>query len=215
MAKIYEGSNDEDFPLSPYGHSAFLTSIRDFENAEGEKWNECGITLGVEKVGNLFTTNNKKAQMVVELVVLEDMPKVRQHVVAKDKDGNPLKNKAGKQYHVKEIDDLTGDERKKIVIGEIKKEDLITIPFFFNCGNPKSFENNTELIFFNKSSAYPLFKYALIKDGQLPEDMGDKPFTTTQEELSDALEGLRFKAKCQTIKGKDSTYNRLIVEDED
>lgn len=213
MAKIFE-SEDNDFPLSPYGHSVFLTSIRDFENANGEKWNDVGIKLGVEKVGNIFTTDNQKAQMVVELTVMEDMPRLRHFVVATDENGEPLKDKkTNKPFHVKEVDDVTGEERKKIVIGELKGKDLEIIPFFFNCGKPKSFENDTELVFFSKSSAYPLFKYALMKKGELPKDMGNKPFSTTQEELEDALTGLEFRARCETIKGSSSTYNRLIVED--
>ena len=211
MAKIFVAEDNEDFPLSPYGHSVFLTSLRDFENKEGKKWSDEGIILGVEKVGNLFTTDNSKAQIVVDLTVLDDMPEVRHHIVAKDENGVPLKNDKGKQYHEMEVDKLTGDERKKVVIGEIHKEDLVTIPFFFNCGYPKTFENDTEITFFNQSSPYPLFKHALIKKGLLPEDMGNKPFTTTQEELAEALEGLKFKAKCQTIKGKSSTYNRLEI----
>lgn len=205
MAKIFE-AEDEEFPLSPYGHSAFLTSLRDFENAEGEKWSEVGYHLGVEKVGNLFGKQGDKAQLVVELMALEDMPKVRHHIVVRDK-------KTKKQVHKKEIDDITGDERKVIKIGELKKSDQVIIPFFFNCGKPKEISNDAELIFFSKSSAYPLFKHALIEAGELPADMGDKPFTTTQEELKEALEGLDFYAVCETIKGKETKYNRLAICD--
>ena len=204
MAEIYQGDSD-DFPLSPYGHSVFLTSVRDFER-DGKKNNP--VCLGVEKVGNLFANKKGKAQIVLEMVCLSDMPKVRHHVVAVDDEGKPLHDKNGKQYHVKEIDEITGDERKKIVIGSIKKEDMVTIPFFFACGKPKEISNEAELVFFPKSSAYPLFKYALIENEGLPKDMGDKPFTTTQEELAEALEGLKFKAVCETIKGE-MTYNRL------
>lgn len=203
MAKIFEGG-DDDFPLSPYGHSAFLTSIRDFENEEGVKWSESGIRLGVEKVGNLFTTDNQKAQLVVEIATLETMPKLRHHVVVKNK-------KTGKQEHQREVDDLTGDERKKIVISDNVERGAI-IPFFFNCGKPKEFTNETEITFFKKSSAYPLFSKALIESGDLPEDLNGRPFTTTQEELKDALEGYTFIGKCESIKGK-MNYNRLIVVD--
>ena len=85
-------------------------------------------------------------------------------------------------------------------------------PIFLPCGKPKKMANDSPLTFYPTSSAYPLFKFALINAGELPKDMGDKAFSTTQEELKNALEGLIFLAKCEEIKGK-FNYMRLQVEE--
>ena len=79
------------------------------------------------------------------------------------------------------------------------------------CGKPKEITNEADLTFYPTSSAYPLFRLALQNAGELPSDMGDKPFSTTQEELKDALEGFEFIGKCEEIKGK-YNYMRLQAE---
>ena len=194
MAKIVESvDGDKKFPNSRVGKTQFLTSIRDFAPD--------GVLLGVERVSKIFPVKQdvEKAQMTVELTILGDMEKCR--LFELDEDGE----------YVMVNDELTGKEDKKIVLEPVKADDLVSFPIFLPCGRPKEITNEADLTFYPTSSAYPLFRLALQNAGELPSDMGDKPFSTTQEELKDALEGFEFLAKCEEIKGK-YNYMRLQAE---
>lgn len=192
MASIVENDKDK-FPNAKIGKTPLLSSIRDFAPD--------GILLGVERVSRVFPVKQdpEKAQLMVELMVMEDVPKIRLYDL--DDDGEYIIIK----------DELTGKDQKKLIIGEIKEEDAECFPIFFPCGKPKEITNEADLTFYPTSSSYPLFKFALQNALELPEDMGNKPFVTTQQELKDALEGLVFKAKCEEIKGK-FNYMRMQVE---
>ena len=194
MAKIVESvDGDKKFPNSRVGKTQFLTSIRDFAPD--------GVLLGVERVSKIFPVKQdvEKAQMTVELTILGDMEKCR--LFELDEDGE----------YVMVNDELTGKEDKKIVLEPVKADDLVSFPIFLPCGKPKEITNEADLTFYPTSSAYPLFRLALQNAGELPSDMGDKPFSTTQEELKDALEGFEFIGKCEEIKGK-YNYMRLQAE---
>ena len=191
LVDIQDGDNK--FPNSRIGKTPFITSIRDFAPD--------GVLLGIERVSRVFPVKQdpEKAQLMLELVIQGDMEKCRMYLL--DDDGEYINMK----------DELTGKEARKLVIEPVKGEDLVTFPMFLPCGKPKEITNEAELIFYPKSSAYPLFKFALQQAGELPAKMPSKPFKTTQEELKECLEGLQFIGKCEEIKG---TYNyvRLIAE---
>lgn len=193
MASIVE-NDKEKFPNPKIGKTPFLSSIRDFQPE--------GVKLGIERVSKVFPVKQEpeKAQMMVEFVVMQDMKKCR--VYDLDDNGD----------YVVERDELTGKDTKKLVIESIKESDVELFPMFLPCGRPKEISNEATLTFYPTSSAYPLFKFALQNAGELPKDMGDKTFATTQEELKDALEGLIFLAKCEEIKGK-FQYMRMQVEE--
>lgn len=194
MAKIVEAQRGENkFPNSRLGKTEFLTSIRDFKPE--------GVKCGVERLSKIYASNKdpSKAQSTLELVLMDAMPKCR--LFELDDDGEYITIK----------DELTGKENRKIVLEEVKEDDLLTFPLFMPCGKPKEISNDADLTFYPTSSAYPLFKLALVEKGELPEDMGDKPFVTTQEELKEALEGFTFIAKCEEIKGK-YHYFRIKAE---
>lgn len=192
MASILK-EDTKKFPNARIGKTPFLSSIRDFEPD--------GVKLGIERVSKLFksSVDEDKAQVMVEYCVMQDIDKIRLYVL--DENGE----------YVKEVDELTGKEERKLEIGSIKESDVELFPMFMPCGKPKEISNEAELKFYPTSSAYPLFKFALINAGELPEDMGNKPFVTTQEELKDCLEGLIFTAKCEEVKGK-FNYMRMQVE---
>lgn len=196
MAEVVDIQDGENkFPNSRIGKTPFITSIRDFAPD--------GVLLGIERVSRVFPVKQdpEKAQISLEMTIMSDMEKCRLYKL--DDDGEYITIK----------DELTGKDRREIVIEEIKGEDLVTFPMFLPCGKPKEISNEAELTFYPKSSSYPLFKFALQQAGELPEKMGNVPFKTTQEELKECLEGLTFIGKCEEIKG---TYNyvRLIAEAE-
>ena len=194
MAEIVDiQDGDNKFPNSRIGKTPFITSIRDFAPS--------GVLLGIERVSRVFPVKQdpEKAQISLEVTIMGDMEKVRMYEL--DDEGEYITIK----------DELTGKEARKLVLEPVKGEDLMTFPMFLPCGKPKEITNEAELTFYPKSSAYPLFKFALQQAGELPEKMPSKPFKTTQEELKECLEGLTFIGKCEEIKG---TYNyvRLIAE---
>ena len=194
MAKVVEATDgDKKFPNSKFGKSHFLTSIRDFKPE--------GVKMGVEKVSRVFPVKQdpKKGQIAVEFCIMDDMDKCRVYVL--DENGEYVINK----------DELTGEEARKITLESISKDDLEMFTMFLPCGKPETIDNEADLTFYPTSSAYPLFKVALQEAGELPEDMGDKPFATNQVELKEALEGFTFLGKCEEIKGK-YHYVRLQVE---
>ena len=195
MASIVESNGDDKFPNPRIGKTPFLSSIRDFAPD--------GILLGVERVSKVFAVKQdpEKAQVMVELMIMGDMEKCRVYVL--DENGE----------YVTVKDDITGKEEKKLEIAKIEADDCETFPMFMPCGKPDEITNEATLTFYPTSSAYPLFRLALIEAGELPEDMGDKPFSTTQEELKQCLEGFTFIGKCEEIKGK-YTYMRLQAEAE-
>lgn len=194
MASIVESNGDNKFPNPVLGKTPFLTSIRDFAPD--------GILLGIERVSKVFPVKQdpEKAQMTVEFCTMGAMEKCRFYEL--DENGDYIMMK----------DELTGKESKKIILKEIKEDDLICFPIFMPCGKPKEISNDATLTFYPTSSAYPLFKSALIEAGELPKDMGDKAFSTTQEELKEALEGYTFTGLCEEIKGK-YNYVRLAVKE--
>ena len=193
MASIVDTDKDSKFPNPRIGKTPFLSSIRDFAPD--------GILLGVERVSKVFPVKQDpaKAQLMVEIMIMGDMEKCRVYVLDDDDE------------YVLVKDDITGKEEKKIEIDKIEGSDCETFPLFMPCGSPKEITNEAELTFYPTSSAYPLFKLALIEAGELPKDMGDKPFATTQEELKECLEGFTFIGKCEEIKGK-FNYMRLQAE---
>lgn len=185
MASVVEAQEGESkFPNSRLGKTEFLTSVRDFKPE--------GVKCGIERMSKLFATKQdpSKAQVTLEITLMDDMDKCR--LFDLDDDGEYITIK----------DELTGKENRKIVLEKVEASDLLSFPIFMPCGKPDEISNEATLTFYPTSSAYPLFKLALIEAGELPEDMGDKPFATTQEELKEALEGFTFIAKCEEIKGK-------------
>lgn len=195
MASIVQQNEDNKFPNARIGKTQFLTSVRDFAPD--------GVLLGIERVSKVFPTKQEpsKAQMMVELTILGDMEKCR--VFDMDDNGE----------YITKMDELTGREERVIKLEPISKDDLESFPIFLPCGKPKEISNDAELTFYPTSSAYPLFRLALIEKGELPADMGNKAFSTTQEELKEALEGFSFIGKCEEIKGK-YNYMRLLAEPE-
>lgn len=193
MAQYINMNEENKFPNSRIGKTEFLTSVRDFKPE--------GVILGTERVSRVFPVKQdpEKAQMMCEFVLLDDVDKFRLYELDENGDFVTIK------------DEITGKENKKIVLEPIKKSDLVTFPMFFPCGKPSEISNDATLTFYPTSSAYPLFKLALVNAGELPEDMGNKAFTTTQEELKEALEGFTFLAKCEEIKG---TYHYFRLQAE-
>ena len=193
MASILKEDKDK-FPNARILKNPFLSSIRDFKPE--------GVKCGIERVSKIFAVKQEptKAQLMAEICVMEDIDKIR--LAELDDEGDYVKIK----------DDITGKEEIKLVIGSVKADDVELFPMFFPCGKPKEISNDADLTFYPASSSYPLFKFALQNAGELPKDMGNKPFVTTQEELKDALEGLIFTAKCEEIKGK-FNYMRMQVEE--
>ena len=193
MAKYVDTNENSKFPNARIGKTPFLSSIRDFAPD--------GILLGVERVSKLFPVKQdmEKAQIMVEFTIMSDMEKCRCYEL--DEDGEYVTIK----------DELTGKDQKKLVLEPIKADDLVSFPIFLPCGKPKEITNDADLTFYPTSSAYPLFKLALVESGDLPSDMTDKAFATTQEELKSALEGFTFIGKCEEIKGK-FNYMRLQAE---
>lgn len=192
MANIVE-NEETKFPNSRLGKTEFLTSIRDFKPD--------GVKIGIERISKVFPVKQdpEKAQMMAEFCLMDDMDKCRMFEL--DDDGEYVTIK----------DEITGKENKKIVLEPVKESDLVMFPIFFPCGKPKEISNDATLTFYPTSSAYPLFKLALQNAGELPKDMGDKAFATTQEELKDALEGFTFIGKCEEIKG---TYHYFRLQAE-
>lgn len=192
MAKFIE-DKDNKFPNPRIGKNNFLTSIRDFE--------EHGVQCGVENISRLFASaqDPNKAQLTAEITITGDMSKCRVWVL--DDEGE----------YITEMDELTGEKVRKIALEPISASDLESFPMFLPCGKPKEISNDADLTFYPTSSAYPLFKLALTEAGELPSDMGNKAFVTTQEELKEALEGFEFIAKCEEIKGK-FNYLRMQCE---
>jgi len=180
MAKIIEDSESKVFPKDPLDKKLLLSSIRDF----------CpdGLSLGVEKVSRLFVTSFGKTQMTVQLCVLGEMPKCRMYEL--DEEGQYIMVK----------DDLTGDENPKIKIDDGHLA-MCTLFLGVNC-DEKEPDDDTEFTVYPTSGAYPLFSSALIENGDLPAEAKGKAFSSTANELREALEGFEFTGKSAKSKGK-------------
>ena len=147
----------------------FLLSVK--------KWyNDVGLKMGIEKVSNLFANKNdaKKRGIAVTSSILDDMEKCRVRVIGKD----------GKPVMVE--DDETGETRQKVEV----TDDVEEVTFFFNVRLID--EEKNEFAVNNQSSCFPLFNYAFIQTGDLPEG-NTKGFIADIDELKDALEGLEFQ----------------------
>lgn len=167
MVRINEPKTEADAVTSKY----FMSSIKSWYNKDG-------IKVGVEKVSNLYANKQDKNKrgVAVTFSILGDMPKCRSRVIGED----------GKPVRVE--DDVTGEERDEIAI--ISDPDEVT--FFFNVRL-----ENEELNEFSvnpKASCYPLFNFAFMATGDLPED-NTKGFICSIEELQAALQGIEFTAK--------------------
>ena len=191
MAQIVQ--QESKFPNTRLGKTEFLTSVRDFKPD--------GVKLGIERMSSIFANSQDptKGQCAIELTIMDNMDKCRMFDL--DDEGEYITVK----------DELTGKENKKIVLESIEEDDLVTFPMFMPCGKPDEISNTATLTFYPTSSAYPLFKLALQEAGELPDDINNQPFATTQEELKEALEGFTFIGKCDEVKGK-YHYFRLLAE---
>lgn len=169
----------------------FLLSIK--------KWyNEEGIKMGVEKVSNLFPNkrNKNKKGIAVTCSILDDMDKCRVRVIGDN----------GKPVMIEDED--TGEEKEKIDI----VDDVEEVTFFFNVTSIGKEENN-EFKVNNKASCFPLFNYAFINGGDLPEG-NTKGFICDIDELKDSLVGLEFMGfeKDESFDGG-KPYQVLIPKD--
>ena len=164
------------------------------------KWyDETGIKMGIEKVSNLFDNKNDKDKkgIAVTSSILQDMEKCRVRKV----------DETGKL--VKKEDEETGEEK---VVTEIV-DDVEEVTFFFNVSQKGVDAEKGEFKVNPLSSCYPLFNYAFIESGDLPEG-NTKGFICDIDELKEALQGLEFigKAKYESFNGG-KKYPVLIVED--
>ena len=163
------------------------------------KWYDEGLKMGIEKVSNLFDNKNdaSKKGIAVTSSILQDMPKCRVRKV----DAN------GKL--VKKEDEETGEEK---VVTEIV-DDVEEVTFFFNVSQKGVDAEKGEFKVNPLSSCYPLFNYAFIDRGDLPEG-NTKGFICDIDELKEALEGLEFigKAKYESFNGG-KKYPVLLAED--
>ena len=164
------------------------------------KWyDENGMKMGIEKVSNLFDNKNdaSKKGIAVTSSILGDMEKCRVRKV----------DETGKL--VKKEDEETGEEK---VVTEIV-DDVEEVTFFFNVSQKGVDAEKGEFKVNPLSSCYPLFNYAFIESGDLPEG-NTKGFICDIDELKEALQGLEFigKAKYESFNGG-KKYPVLIVED--
>ena len=147
----------------------FLLSVK--------KWyNEKGLKMGIEKVSNLFANKNdaKKRGIAVTSSILDDMDKCRVRVIGND----------GKPVMVE--DEETGETRQKVEV----VDDVEEVTFFFNVRIID--EEKNEFAVNPQSSCFPLFNYAFMEAGDLPEG-NTKGFICDIDELKDVLEGLEFQ----------------------
>ena len=170
----------------------FLLSVK--------KWyNEEGIKMGIEKVSNLFDNKNdaSKKGIAVTSSILGEMPKCRVRKV----------DSTGKL--VKKEDEETGEEKQ---VTEIV-DDVEEVTFFFNVSQKGVDAEKGEFKVNPLSSCYPLFNFAFIQSGDLPEG-NTKGFICDIDELKEALEGLEFigKEKDESFNGG-KKYPVLIAEE--
>ena len=169
MVRINEEKKEADAVTS----KLFLTSINSW-------YKDNGIKVGVEKVSNLYPNKQDKTKrgIAVTLSILGDMPKCR----ARSIDDN------GKVIMVE--DDNTGEEVPKIVTIEDPGE----VTFFYNVRLED--EEKNEFSVNPKASCFPLFNFAFIATGDLPEG-NTKGFIANIDELKASLKGIEFTAKAK------------------
>lgn len=183
MVRINEPKTESDAVTSRY----FMSSIKSWYNTNG-------IKVGVEKVSNLYPNKQDKNKrgVAVTLSILDDMPKCRSRVIGED----------GKPVRVE--DDVTGEERDEIAI--ISDPDSVT--FFFNVRIED--EELNEFSVNPKASCYPLFNFAFIATGDLPED-NTKGFICNIDELQAALQGIEFNARVKEEKFQGGTPYMVLI----
>lgn len=164
------------------------------------KWyKEDGIKMGIEKVSNLYDNkqDSSKKGIAVTCSILQEMEKCRVRKI----------NENGKV--VKKEDEETGEEK---TVTEIV-DDVEEVTFFYNVSQKNVDAEKGEFKVSTLSSCYPLFNYAFIQSGDLPEG-NTKGFICDIDELKEALEGLEFigKAKYESFKGG-KKYPVLLAED--
>ena len=164
------------------------------------KWyKDDGIKMGIEKVSNLFDNKNDKNKkgIAVTCSILQEMEKCRVRKI--DDKGNVV---------TKEDED-TGEDK---VVTEVV-DDVEEVTFFFNVNQKGVDAEKGEFKVNNLSSCFPLFNFAFIQSGDLPEG-NEKGFICDIDELKEALEGLEFigKAKYESFNGG-KKYPVLLVED--
>ena len=141
-----------------------------------KKWyNDSGIHMGIEKVSNLFANKQDKNKrgIAVTCSILQDMEQCR---VRKIRDGKLVTKEDEDTGEIKQVTEIV--------------DDVEEVTFFFNVKITN--EENDEFSVNPKSSCYPLFNYAFIQSGDLPEG-NTKGFICDIEELKEALEGLEFQ----------------------
>ena len=164
------------------------------------KWyDKDGMKMGIEKVSNLFDNKNdaSKKGIAVTSSILGDMEKCRVRKV--DENGK----------FVKKEDEETGEEKQ---VTEIV-DDVEEVTFFFNVSQKGVDAEKGEFKVNPLSSCYPLFNFAFIQAGDLPEG-NTKGFICDIDELKEALEELEFigKAKYESFNGG-TKYPVLLAED--
>lgn len=191
MAQAIE-QEEKVFPREPCDKNLLLSSIK--------KHKPDGVVMGVEKVINAKKNSFGKVTIPVILTIIGDMPKLIQYDL--DEQG---------QYIIEE-DEITGEERRKLCV---KDGNLATVffPFYANIKDGEDgLDENTTLIITPGTSSYSFFKQALINAEELPEDTGNLSIATNFGELKDALEGFTFLGKFEMIKGKNRSFQSLLVE---
>ena len=167
--------------------SLFLTSIKSWYNKDG-------IHSAIENIGQpVEVGDGTKVSVPFEFGICEDMPKCRARVIGED----------GK---VVMTEDDMGNEVAQIEI--IKNPESVTLWMGMKVEDPETDEYKV----FSMGSAFPLFNYAFIKAGELPEDNKNN-IIFSYDELLDVLEGLEFRAKTETRKFNGRAYQVLIPAD--
>lgn len=168
MVRINEEKKEADAVTS----KLFLTSIN--------SWYKDGVKVGVEKVSNLYPNKQDKNKrgIAVTLSVLGDMPKCRARAIDEN----------GKVIMIE--DDNTGEEVPKIV----NIEDPGEVTFFYNVRIED--EEKNEFSVNPKASCFPLFNFAFMATGDLPQDNA-KGFIASIDELKASLKGIEFMAKAK------------------
>lgn len=168
MVRINEEKKEADAVTS----KLFLTSIN--------SWYKNGIKVGIEKVSNLYPNKQDKNKrgIAVTLSILGDMPKCRARAIDEN----------GKVIMVE--DDNTGEEVPKI----INIEDPDEVTFFYNVRIED--EEKNEFSVNPKSSCFPLFNFAFMATGDLPQE-NTKGFIASIDELKASLKGIEFMAKAK------------------
>ena len=181
----------ESSEKNPVKSTLFLNSIRSWYKKDGVK-------VAVESIGKPYVIENNddenakpKTTISVSLYLTDGMDKCRVRVVEDN------------QY-VK-VEDDSGNLVYKVEIVDWVEE----VPFFFNVAPVD--EDKDEYKVFNLSSAFPLFNFAFIQAGDLPEG-NKKNIIFSHKELVEVLEGLEFMAKVEMREFKGKSYPVLIPE---